>query len=209
MMTRTRVQRRLAVGLGALAAAIAAPHGSVAAAGPPCLQPAERAAFQIQSLQSLLMVAALNCRQEDAYNGFVTRFRGDLGGAYRSVAGHFRRTGGGTRKLDEHITNLANAHSQDGIRQGSLFCANVAPVWLHVMALRGGADLASFAVERNVTQTYTADSCPARARSTTAATAAPARGPAGGGQQPARATQAQAGAARVTTVSAAAAAQPR
>ena len=211
MTTRTRVQRRLAVGFCALAAATAAPQGP-AAAGPPCLQPVEKAAFQVHSLQSLLMVAALNCRQEDAYNGFVMRFRGDLGGAYRSVAAHFRRTGGGTRKLDEHITNLANAHSQDGIRQGSLFCANVAPVWQHVMGLRGAAELASFAVERNVTQIYAAEACPARAQPTVTAAAPPAqRRASGGGQQPpTRTAQApQAGPALVTTVSAATVAPPR
>src|SRR3712207_3669409 len=89
---------------GLCAVAIASP----AMAAGVCMQPAEKTAFEVHSLQSALMVAALNCRQEDAYNSFVTKFRGDLGGAYRGVSGHFRRTGGGTRKLDEYITNLAN-----------------------------------------------------------------------------------------------------
>jgi hypothetical protein len=154
---RPRAPRRLAAALCAAATLATAPAQAAGA----CLQPAERSAFQVHSLQSLLMVAALNCRQEDSYNGFVMRFRKDLGGAYRAVAAHFRRTGGGTRKLDEHITSLANAHSQDGIRQGSLFCQNVAPVWQQVMALRGGAELAGFAETRGVTQIYDPGTCPA------------------------------------------------
>ena len=80
------------------------------------------------------MVAALNCRQEDGYNSFVRRFQPDLRGAYRHVNNHFRRAGG-VRKLDEYITNLANAQSQEGIRQGAAFCNNMAPVWQQVLAL--------------------------------------------------------------------------
>jgi hypothetical protein len=141
------------------AAAIATP----AMAAGVCIQPAEKTAFEVHSLQSALMVAALNCRQEDAYNSFVTRFRTDLSGAYRSVSGHFRRTGGGNRKLDEYITNLANSHSQDGIRQGTAFCANVAPLWQQVMASRNGGELSRLYQERNIASIHGLETCATRA----------------------------------------------
>ena len=98
---------------GLTAASIALP-----AMAAPCLQPAEQGGFQLHAFQTQLMVAALNCRQEDGYNSFVRRFQPDLRGAYRHVDGHFRRAGG-VRKLDEYITNMANAQSQEGIRQGT------------------------------------------------------------------------------------------
>jgi hypothetical protein len=149
--------RGLAAGLCLLALA------TPAAAGP-CLQPAERAAFQVQALQSMLMVAALQCRQEDAYNAFVGRFRPELIGAHRAVSAHFRRAGSGMRGMDEHVTSLANAHSQDGIRQGAQFCANVAPLWRQVMALGSGADLARLSEEHRITQIHRAAACPVPAR---------------------------------------------
>lgn len=150
--------RTLLAGLCAVAISMPA----LAAGGGACMQPAEKTAFEVHSLQSALMVAALNCRQEDAYNSFVTRFRGDLGGAYRGVSGHFRRTGGGTRKLDQYITNLANAHSQDGIRQGSAFCSNVEPLWQQVMASRNGAELARLHQERNIGSVHGLETCATR-----------------------------------------------
>ena len=145
---------------GLCAVAVSTP--ALAAGGGACMQPAEKTAFELHSLQSALMVAALNCRQEDAYNSFVTRFRGDLGGAYRGVSGHFRRTGGGTRRLDQYITNLANAHSQDGIRQGSAFCGNVEPLWQQVMASRSGAELARLHQERNIGSIHGLETCATR-----------------------------------------------
>lgn len=173
--------RTLVAGLCTLA--IAGP--AVAQGAGVCLRPAEKTAFDVHTLQTALMVAALNCKQEDEYNGFVTRFRSDLGGAYRNVAAHFRRTGGGVRRLDDHITNLANAHSQDSIRQGSLFCQNVAPMWQRVMALRTGADLAQFSTTNSVTQIYAAQACTGPAPTVrAAATPRPA--------QPARVQQARA-----------------
>jgi hypothetical protein len=144
---------------GLCAVAIASP----AMAAGTCMQPAEKTAFEVHSLQSALMVAALNCQQEDAYNSFVTRFRKDLGGAYRGVSGHFRRTGGGTRKLDEYITNLANSHSQDGIRQGSAFCANTAPLWQQVMTVQNGGELARLYQERNIASIHGLETCATRA----------------------------------------------
>ena len=44
----------------------------------PCAKPADVFAFAVASLKSKLMVTALTCNQQDRYNDFVQRFRGDL-----------------------------------------------------------------------------------------------------------------------------------
>jgi heme-degrading monooxygenase HmoA len=87
--------------IGGLAALVAGP-----AIAQTCLQPAERTAFDVRALQSKLMVAALSCSQDAAYNAFVRKFQGELTGAYRGVQGHFRRTAGGAhqRELDGFVS---------------------------------------------------------------------------------------------------------
>jgi hypothetical protein len=166
--------------LGGLAAFVAGP-----AIAQSCLQSAERAAFDVRALQSQLMVAALACNKDNEYNAFVRKFQGDLASAYRGIQGHFRRTAGNAhqRELDGFITQLANAHSQDGIRAGSQFCPLVAPLFQHAMAQPDAQALASFAQERNVLNplgTPECQSAPAAATpSRTPARPAPARAPQG------------------------------
>ncbi|MCZ8149565.1 MAG: hypothetical protein O9325_17160, partial [Roseomonas sp.] len=58
--------------IGGLAALVAGP-----AIAQTCLQPAERTAFDVRALQSKLMVAALSCSQDAAYNAFVRKFQGE------------------------------------------------------------------------------------------------------------------------------------
>jgi hypothetical protein len=154
--------RTLLAGLGAVA--IAAP-----ALAQSCLQPAEQSAFQMRALQSQLMVAAIACGQQDDYNAFVTRFQSDLGGAWRNLAGHFRRTSGRQhqKELDGYITQLANAQSQDGIRQGSRFCQNLRPLFQVAMSQPNGGALAQLATERNIINPLDTPSCAAAPATTT------------------------------------------
>jgi hypothetical protein len=154
--------------LGGLAAITAGP-----AIAQSCLQPAERAAFDVRALQSQLMVGALSCNQDAGYNDFVRKFQGDLASSYRTIQSHFRRTAGGAnqRELDSYITTLANAHSQDGIRAGSQFCSMVTPLFPLALAQPNGAALAAFSQERNVLNPLATPECgtSATARSTPAA----------------------------------------
>jgi hypothetical protein len=161
--------------LGGLAAFLAGP-----AIAQSCLQSAERTAFDVRALQSQLMVAALACNKDTEYNAFVRKFQGDLAAAYRGIQGHFRRTAGNAhqRELDGFITQLANAHSQDGIRAGSQFCPLVAPLFQHAMAQPDAQALAAFAQERNVLNPVSTPEC---------TTAAPAAG-ASARSTPARST---------------------
>ncbi|EFH09862.1 hypothetical protein [Teichococcus cervicalis] len=159
------IQRFLAG--SALALAVALP-----AAAQTCLQPAEHAAMAVRALQSQLMVAALSCNQHDDYNAFVTRHQRDLGTAWRNLTGHFRRVHGGRaqREMDGYITTLANAQSQEGIRQGSHFCQNVAPLFQQALSQSGMAALASLSLEQKVLNPYGAEACPAPATRSAQAT---------------------------------------
>ncbi len=153
----SQVKKGSALLAGIMAASIAGP-----AVAQSCMRPAEHTAFNLRTLQSQLMVAALACNGDAEYNNFVRRFQGDLAGAYREIQGYFRRTAGGShqRALDGFITTLANSHSEDGIRQGSNFCANVTPLFRVAMSQTSAASLAELAVERNLVNPHTASTCP-------------------------------------------------
>lgn len=146
--------------LGGLAALAAGP-----AIAQSCLQPAERTAFDVRVLQSKLMVTALACGRDTEYNAFVRKFQGELAASYRGIQGHFRRTAGNAhqRELDGFITQLANAHSQDGIRAGSQFCPLTTPLFELALAQTNAQGLADFTQERNVLNPLTTPACPAAA----------------------------------------------
>jgi hypothetical protein len=150
--------------IGGLAAVIAGP-----AVAQSCLQPAERTAFDLRALQSQLMVVALQCQRDNDYNAFVRRFQGDLAGAYRTMEGHFGRTGN-RRSIDVFITQLANEQSQDGIRAGSHYCPLNTPLFQVALAQPNAAALSQMTVERNIINPITTPACPATpARATPAA----------------------------------------
>ncbi|HEV7268670.1 MAG TPA: hypothetical protein VGN83_27740 [Falsiroseomonas sp.] len=144
--------------LGGLAAVIAGP-----AIAQSCVQSSERTAFEVRALQSQLMVAALSCGRDSEYNAFVRKFQGDLAASYRGIQGHFRRTAGRghQRALDGYITQLANDHSQDGVRAGSHYCPLVTPLFGLALAQTNAQGLAELAVERNVLNPLAAPTCPA------------------------------------------------
>lgn len=127
-----------------------------------CLRPEERTALDVRALRTYLMVSALNCRQGESYNQFVRRFGSELGAAERSATAHFTRAygGHGRTRLDAYNTNLANEHSEDAIRSGSFFCRDAEPLFRQALATPG-PQLAQFAAERNIPQTYSANDCPA------------------------------------------------
>jgi hypothetical protein len=163
--------------LGGLAAIMGGP----VAFAQSCVRAEERVAFDLRTLQSQLMVAALACGRDNDYNAFVRKFQRDLSGAYVNMQGHYRRTAGGNaqRELDNYITVIANAHSQDGIRAGSQFCPLIMPLFQQAMAKTSAAELSAFAQERNLLNPLTTPDCAASAAAPAARTAAaPARQPA-------------------------------
>ena len=108
-----------------------------------CVNAREKSAFDLRALQTHLMVGALSCGMHDRYNAFVTRWQSDLAGAHRNLSGYFNRAygGRGQRELNEYITSLANAQSQEGIRLGSDFCAKVGPLFEKAATLANTTDL--------------------------------------------------------------------
>jgi hypothetical protein len=148
--------------------AILAALGGLLIAGPAlanaCMRPEERSAFDVRALRTYLMVSALNCRQGESYNTFVRRFGAELSAAERAATAYFQRAYGGQMRsrFDAYNTNLANEHSEDAIRAGSFFCRDVEPLFRQALATPG-PQLAQFAAERNIPQTYTAAECPAGA----------------------------------------------
>jgi hypothetical protein len=157
---RRDVRARLLSGLAA--AALLAGGERPALAAPPCVQETERAAFDVRALQSQLMVAALTCERQDDYNTFVQRHQQGLLSAYQGVTSHFRRLHGavmGEQQRDQYVTELANAQSQEGIRQGLSFCRNMGPLFQGVLTLRDAGEIARFSASRNAPIFYPLAAC--------------------------------------------------
>jgi len=127
----------------------------------PCTRPADRAAFDVASLKSQLMVTALTCDERDKYNDFVTRFRPDLMRHEHALQAYFARAFGrrGQQQHDDYITLLANAQSQAGLRDGTLFCQRNAGLMDEVLALGDGASLAQFAASKGLEQPLDLTDC--------------------------------------------------
>lgn len=132
-----------------------------------CANAREKAAFDLRALQTHLMVGALTCGMHDRYNAFVTRFQSDLAGAHRNLTGYFNRVHGRTaqRDLNEYITALANAQSQEGIRLGSHFCGRIGPLFDQVMG-GGKAELAAISAAASLPQAYPVRLCELRTAET-------------------------------------------
>jgi hypothetical protein len=139
-----------------------------------CAKPADVLAFQIAALKSQLMVTALTCSQQDRYNDFVHRYQSDLMTHERALTAYFTRTNGrrAQQEHDDYITNLANAQSQNGIKQGTLFCQMNKGVFDEVMALPKASDLANYAATKSFTQPIAVVSCADAAPATRTAQAA-------------------------------------
>lgn len=144
-----------------------------------CLRPEERSALDMRALRSYLMVAALQCRTgqsynaPEGYNNFLRKFGRELSAADRVAATHFQRAYGGASRggrLDQYNTLMANEHSEDAMRSGSFFCRDAQPLFQQVVTLQA-SELAAFAVQRNIIQSYSAPDCsaaPARTATRTA-----------------------------------------
>jgi hypothetical protein len=120
-------------------------------------------AFDIAGLKSQLMVTALACDVRDRYNNFVLRFQPELMRQEHALSAYFSHSFGrrGQQEHDDYITSLANTQSEAGIKQGTLFCQQSVSLFDAVLALPPGADLASFAADRNLDQPITLVVCTA------------------------------------------------
>lgn len=158
---------------GLVAAAFLVATGAPALAEPPCVREAERVAFDVRALQSQLMVVALVCERQDDYNAFVRRHRRGLVNAYQEMTSHFHRLHGadeGEEQRDTYITELANAQSHAGTRQGRAFCRNMESFVERALALRDTGEIARLSVAAQVaTPSYAPASCAVSEASATTA----------------------------------------
>lgn len=117
----------------------------ISTASASCVTPEERAANQLRSLQTQMMVGALQCRgrrdlgQRTYYNQFVKMYKSELGASGKTLIAYFQRAYGDKSKimLDKHVTSLANTISS-GSRDVPEFCSGIASLGAQ---LAGGNDL--------------------------------------------------------------------
>lgn len=157
---------------GVLAAVLV--FGPVAATAQVCMNPAEKAAFDVRALQTQLMVAALNCRDErhdDKYNAFISRFQRDLSGHSNSLRAWFRRAypRASERELNSYVTDLANIQSQHSTRQGDRYCAYIAPIFERALSLGSARDLPALAQQLSFPQPMRVEACDVRSAGSTPA----------------------------------------
>ncbi len=132
------------------------------ASAEPCARATEKAAFNVAGLKSELMVTAITCQAQEKYNSFVARFQRELVSQERALSGYFARTAGrhANQEHDDYITSLANSESQDGIKQGTLFCDQHLSLFDEVLALKDGKDLSTYAAGKELAQPIVLEDCP-------------------------------------------------
>jgi len=62
-------------------------------------------------------------------------------------------------RRDDYVTQLANSESQNGSRQGALFCAFSLPIFDEVMALRNPGELGAYTAGKTVAQPIRVIAC--------------------------------------------------
>jgi hypothetical protein len=110
----------------------------------PGATPAEYRAHMLWNLRSGLNVAALQCqfspylRTVDNYNAFLAHHSRELGAAYRTLEGYFRRVGGaaGPRRFDDYSTQTYNNFSTFQAQFG--FCQTAARIGKEALNQRKG-----------------------------------------------------------------------
>ena len=83
-----------------------------------CVTPKDAAALKTAVMQQALMVAAFQCREASAYNGFVTIYRKELQSSDAVLKAFFVQRGGGESGYDRFKTKAANIDSEDGSSRG-------------------------------------------------------------------------------------------
>ncbi len=158
--------------LGAIAALPASAQRQCAAA-------TDQAQFEVQALRSHLMVLATSCDNESGrYAAFINKYQRDLNANDQAVTAWFKKRYGGRGQAehDRYITDLANAVSTGSTVLGGDLCPHDGMMFAEVMALRGPADLASYAAAKDLVPP-SLDACPGQqpVAAKPAAKAAPAK----------------------------------
>lgn len=112
----------------------------------------EQPVFDVEALKSEMMVLATACHDDSQYNAFIERYQPSLMANEHALDGYFRREYGrsGQTEHDRYITSLANAQADDGLKQGSDFCARNATLFEEAMALENSTELPQFAAGQDL-----------------------------------------------------------
>jgi hypothetical protein len=114
-----------------------------------CATPDESVALKTAVMQQELMVAAFQCHEADAYNRFVTTYRGELQASDAVLKTFFVRRGGehGEAGYDSFKTKAANLSALEQARHSAAFCADAHGLFDAAFANRG--NLMSFVESRS------------------------------------------------------------
>ena len=126
-----------------------------------CVQPQDRAAFEVEGLKSQLMVAALACKEQPQYNAFMGRYRPNIASQEAGLNGYFKRVYGRKyeKSYDDYISNLANVQEEDGLKAGNQFCFIISDMFDEVMSLHDASELDAFANSQAIMQPTSFESC--------------------------------------------------
>lgn len=104
-----------------------------------CATQSEAAALRTAVIQQELMVAALQCHETNAYNRFVTSYRGELQASDATLKSFFVRRGGehGEAGYDTFKTKAANLSALEQARNAGAFCADARALFASAFANRG------------------------------------------------------------------------
>ncbi|HWU55766.1 MAG TPA: hypothetical protein VN175_09705 [Rhizomicrobium sp.] len=104
-----------------------------------CAAPNEAAALRTAVIQQEMMVAALQCHETEAYNRFVTAYRGELQTSDAVLKAFFVRRGGehGEAGYDSFKTKAANLSALEQARDAPAFCADAHALFAAAFANRG------------------------------------------------------------------------
>ncbi len=117
-----------------------------------CSSATDQAAFDVGALKSELSILAVGCHDEDDYNRFIERYRGELVSQDAVVNAWFKRVHGRSAQTsyDSYITLLANEQSNLGQRQGTDFCPRLKALFSEVMALPQATLLPQYAAVKDI-----------------------------------------------------------
>tara|TARA_B100001564_G_C20499767_1_gene605579 strand:- start:158 stop:565 length:408 start_codon:yes stop_codon:yes gene_type:complete len=97
-----------------------------------CALEDEKQALDLKALQSSMMVAALSCGQQDAYNDFVEKYQHNISDGGDTIRTYFKARFGSSHEheLNRFVTKLANKATQESMYISSdLYCMRMHEVF--------------------------------------------------------------------------------
>ncbi|QCE34115.1 hypothetical protein FAI40_01500 [Acetobacteraceae bacterium] len=118
----------------------------------PTMSPELRRMLNISALKSELMLIALTCNQHKEYNSFVTKFQNILQENYQSLKNSFTKlyAARGEMRLDQYMTDLADAASLKAAREGGNFCKTHNNMFHEAEYFQSAEDLSAYAEGKNL-----------------------------------------------------------